>query len=70
MQIKKLFQFKNEAFTAEFIPVKRFNFAHFNVPGKFLLSYNTVMVYTGSDQCSPPEQLKQNANQKTVPIQK
>ena len=58
------------ASTAEFIPVKRFNFAHSNFPGKFLFSYNTVIEYTGCYQCSPPEQLKQNTDQKTAPIQK
>ena len=51
-------------------PVKRFNFAHSNFPGKFLFSYNTVIVYTWCYQCSPPEQLKQNTNQKTALIQK
>ena len=65
-QIKKLLRFKRKAFTAEFIPVKRFNFAHSNFPGKFLFSYNTVIVYIGCDQCSPPEQLKQNMNQKLL----
>ena len=50
--------------------LKRFNFDHFNFPGKFLLSYNTAMVYTGCYQCNPPEQLKQNTNKKTTPIQK
>ena len=58
------------ASTAEFIPVKRFNFAHSNFPGKFLFSYNTVIEYTGCYQCSPPEQLKQNTDKKTAPIQK
>ena len=66
MQIKRLFKFKKEAFTVEFIQVKSFNFAHSNFPGKFLLSYNTVMVYTGCYQCSPNEQLKQNANPKRL----
>ena len=61
---------KRKAFTVEFIPVKRFNFAHSNFPGKFLLSYNTVIIYTGCYQCSPPEQLKQNTNQKTPPDSK
>ena len=67
---KKLLQFKRKAFTAEFISVKKLNFAHFNFPGKLLLSYNTVMVDNGCYQCSPPEQLKQNTNPKTAPIQK
>ena len=58
--------FKRTMFTAEFIPVQRFNLAHSNFPGKVLLSYNTVIVYTGCYQYSPPEQLKQNTNQKTA----
>ena len=45
---------QKKSFTAKFIPVKRFNFAHFNFPGKFRLSYNTVIIYTGCYQCSPP----------------
>ena len=67
---QKLLWFKRKAFIAEFIPVKRFNFAHFNFPRKFLLIYNTAMVYTWCYQCNPPEQLKQNTNKKTAPIQK
>ena len=69
-QIKKLLWFNRKAFTAEFIPVKRFNFAYFNFPGNFLLSYKTVITYTGCYHCSPPEQLKQNTNQKAATIQK
>ena len=69
-QIKKLLQFKRKAFTAEFFQAKRFRFANFNFPGKFFFSYNTVIVYTGRYQCSPPEQLKQNTNQKPAQIQK
>ena len=52
-QIKKLLWFKRRAFIAESISVKRFNFVYFNFPGKFLLSYNTAMVYTGCYQCNP-----------------
>ena len=61
---------ERKAFTAEFIPVRRFNFAHSNFPGKFLLPYNIVIIYTGCYQCSHPEQLKQNTNKKTAPIKK
>ena len=39
---------QKKTFIANFVPVKRFNFAHFNFPGKFLLSYNTAMIYTQS----------------------
>ena len=67
---QKLLRFKRTALTAEFIPVKRFNFAHSNFPGKFLLSYDTVIICTGCYQCSPPEQLEENTNQKTASIQK
>ena len=45
---KKLLQFKRKAFLAEFLVVKRFNFAHFCFPGKFFLSYNTGIIYTQS----------------------
>ena len=47
---------QEKAFTAEFIPVKSFNFVHFNFPGKFLLSYNTAMVWYTVDAISaiPP----------------
>ena len=43
---QKTVPIKKKALIVEFIPVKRFNFAHFNFPGKLLLSYNTVIVYT------------------------
>ena len=58
------------ALTADFIPVKRFDFVHSNFPGKFLLYYNTVIVCTGCYRCSPPEQLKQNTNQNSALVQK
>ena len=45
---QKLLWFKRKAFIADSIPVKIFNFAHFNFPVKFLLSYNTGMTYTQS----------------------
>ena len=67
---QKLFHFRGRAFIAECIPVKRFNFVHFNISEKIpcILQHSNGIYWMFSVHA--PYQLKQNTNKNTAPIQK